>query len=273
MRWTKRLKWIRASKIIIPIALAISLVFAGFSVYAKEAEYFVLRVSNDDGVNLALAMERDLSDATHRLLVPVNAGYNHATWWPEETYSRVYRESKYGGKFLPNDIAQHDGVHSIYETEKRMSFFSFSFWLINKSNRAVDVDMRMNIDSITVGNNKSDIHIDDAVRVMVIEGDDPAPLISDQTYMIYKKAEKSEEAEKKLNADLKADNCYDNSNTVSFASDICIFNREGDWGYKNLSAGDTIRFTLVIWLEGWDAECIDPIRSETLKMSIDFIGH
>lgn len=267
MRWTKRLKWIRASKIIIPIALAISLVFAGFSVYANEAEYFVLRVSNNDGVNLALAMERDLSDATPRLLVPVSGGYNHATWTPDSEV--MYHNNSYGYK-LPNDIAQHDGEHSIYEAKGRYTFYSFSFWLINKSNRAVDVDMRMNIDSMTVGSNDKDFHIDDAVRIMVVEGE---PLLSDNTYTIYKKAEKTEAAEKELTETLKTEKGYDNNKTIAFESDICIFNREGDWGYKSLPAGDTIRFTIVIWLEGWDPECIDPIRSETLKMSIDFTGY
>ncbi len=267
MRWIKRLKWIRASKIIIPIALAISLVFAGFSVYAKDAEYFVIRINNGDGVNLALAMERDLSDATPRLLVPVSARYEDATWTPDSEYK--YHQNGYSSR-LPDDIAQYDGEHSVYESKGRYAFYSFSFWLINKSNRAVDVDMRMNIDSITVGKNSENIHIDDAVRIMVIEGE---PLLSDETYMIYKKAEKTEEAEKELTDTLKREKGYDNNKTVSFASDICIFNREGDLGYKNLAVGETIRFTIVVWLEGWDAECIDPIISESLKMSIDFAGN
>ena len=269
MRWIKRLKWIRASKIIIPIALAISLVFAGFSVYAKQAEYFVLRVNNDSGVNLALAMNRDLSDATPRLLVPVHGGYNHATWTPDEALT--YDPDR-EGKNLPDDIAQHDGEHSIYETAGRYRFYSFSFWLINKSSRAVDVDMRMNIDSITVGGNTSDIHIDDAVRVMVIEGD-PGPLLSENKYTIYKKPEKTVEAEEALTKEIKDNRGYDNSKAIPFASDICIFNNEGDWGYKNLAVNETIRFTIVVWLEGYDPECIDPIRSESLKMSIDFTGH
>lgn len=269
MRWTKRLKWIRASKIIIPIALAISLVFAGFSVYAKEAEYFVIRISNDSGVNLALAMERDLSDASPKLAIPVKGKYDHATWTPDTTLK--YHPDRTSTN-LPDDIAQQDGEHSVWETDGRMTFYSFSFWLINTSNRAVDVDMRMNIDSITYGSNGTNIHMDDAMRVMVIEGD-PGPLLSENKYLIYKKAEKTPEAEQQLTQKLRDEQGYDNNKTVSFVNDVCIFNREGEWGYPNLASGDTIRFTIVIWLEGWDAECIDPIRSESLKMSIDFTGH
>lgn len=268
MRWTKRLKWIRASKIIIPIALAISLVFAGFSVYAHEAEYFVLRVNNDSGINLALTMNRDLSGQTPRLRVPVSAGYEDATWTPDRNLT--YDSARYG-KNLPNDIAKHDGEHSVYETMGRYSFYSFSFWLVNNSPRAVDVDMRFNIDSMTVGAyNNSDKRIDEAVRIMVIEGE---PLLSEESYMIYKKAEKSAEAEGELTDTLIEHDGYDNRKCVSFESDICVFDRSGELGYLNLGEKETIRFTIVIWLEGWDAECVDPIKGDSLKMSIDFTGH
>lgn len=283
MRWTKRLKWIRASKIIIPIALAISLVFAGFSVYAREAEFFVLRVDNHDGVSLALTMNRDLSGQTPRLKVPVNGGYDNATWSPN---TLAYKDIKYS-RNLPNDIAKYDGEHSVWETSGRMTFFSFSFWLVNNSKRAVDVDMRMNIDSMTVGKNSQDCHIDDAVRVMVIENE---PLLSENKYVIYKKAEKNEENEELLHnvysdvvdeetGETKKvriggiDYVSNEENTFSFVSDAVIFERSGDLGYKNLAAGATLRFTIVIWLEGWDVECIDPIISESLKMSIDFTGN
>lgn len=262
MRWKKRLKWLRISNIVIPVAFAISVIFAGFTVYAHEAEYFVLRINNDSDVKLALTMKRDLTEQTPRLNVPVNGRYEDATWEPDS--SLEYNPDKYGSN-LPNDIAKHDGEHSIYEYKNAITFFSFSFWLVNNSSRAVDVDMSFNIDSMTVGSNESDMHIIDAVRIMVIEGE---PLLSDKTYLIYKKPERSEENENYLNGNIK----YGTENTVSFASDICVFSREGDLGYKNLGEGETIRFTVVIWLEGWDKDCVDEIKGESLKMSIDFVG-
>ena len=130
--------------------------------------------------------------------------------------------------------------------------------------------MKVNIDSVVIKDKTSDIHIDDAVRFMLIEGE---PLLSDNSYVVYKKAEKSTEAENALTATLIEQEGYDNTKTVSFASDICVVNREGDMGFKNLEAGATIRFTVVIWLEGWDPECIDSIIGESLKMSMDFTGH
>ncbi|MCM1546588.1 MAG: hypothetical protein NC033_06085 [Clostridiales bacterium] len=267
MRWTKRLKWIRASKIIIPIALAISLVFAGFSVYAKEAEYFVLRINNDDGVNLALTMNRDLSEQTPRLRVPINAGYEDATWTPDSQL--IYEKNNYYSN-LPDDIAKYDGEHSVYERRGAYSFFSFSFWVVNNSSRSVDIDMKFNIDSMTIGaNNHTDNHIDDAVRIMIIEGE---PLLSEQSYTIYKKAEKTEEAENQLTNRLIGEKGYDNSKSIQFENDSCVFNRSGILGFPNVREGETLRFTVVVWLEGWDNECTDDILSDSLRMSIDFNG-
>ena len=263
MRWIKRLKWLRISKIVIPIALAISLVFAGFSVYAHEAEYFVMRINDNEGVNLALTMNRDLSGQSSVLRVPVLGGYDNATYEPDKAVT--YDPSRYYSiNQLPDDIAKHDGVHSVLEARNRLLFYSFSFWLVNNSGRAVDVDMKFNIDSMVVNNKSSDIHIDDAVRVMIVEDE---PLLSDNTYVVYKKPEKNEENQKRLDDTVKY------GNIVNFVSDSCVFYREGDLGIRNMAGGATKRFTVVVWLEGNDAECIDAIRGDSLKMSIDFYGY
>lgn len=261
VKWTKRLKWLRISKIVIPIALAISLVFAGFTVYAHEADNFVLRINNDEDVKLSLTMNRDLSNQTSRLVVPVDGTYEDVTYTPRKQL--LYGQKQYDDN-LPDDIAKQDGVHNVYVSTKEIAFYSFSFWLVNNSDRAVDVDMRFNIDEMTTGTNKTDVHVDEAVRVMIIEDE---PLLSDNTYTVYKKAEKNEDNQKLLDDNVKY------GNTVSFLSDMCVFDRVGLMGYTNVKKGATLRFTVVIWLEGWDAECTDEIKEETLKMSLDFIGH
>lgn len=128
----------RISKIVIPIALAISVVFAGFTVVAHKAENFVLRINNEEGVRLALTMNRDLSGQTSRLVVPVDGRYDNVTYVPDK--SLLYEPQTYG-KNLPDDVARQDGVHSVYQSRTEIIFFSFSFFLVNNSDRAVDVDM------------------------------------------------------------------------------------------------------------------------------------
>lgn len=273
MRWTKRLKWLRISKIVIPIALAISLVFAGFTVYAHKAENFVLRINGEDDVKLALTMKRDLTEQTARLLVPVDGRYEDETYTPNT--QDLWGQKKYSQN-LPDDIAKQDGVHSIYESRGAIAFYSFSFWLVNNSDRAVDVDMTLNIDEIVVKDSTPGVpHVDDAVRVMIIEDE---PLLTEKSYIVYKKPEADRVTEDydPTTAEGRQKHIDDNvqyGNTVSFASDRCVFERTGDRGIKNLRSGETIRFTVVIWLEGHDLDCIDAIRYDSMKMSMDFFGY
>lgn len=263
MKWTKRLKWLRISKIIIPIALAISLVFAGFSVYANEAENFVVHVKEPTDVRLLLAYNEDFSDATTRLVVPVGGRYEDVTYTPNK--SLLYEDIKYGDN-LPDDIAQHEGIHSIYREKNHLSFFSFSFYLKNASDRAVDIDMSLNVDEVVVADKDGAHHVDGAVRVMLIEG---KPLLSDKTYTVYKKPEATSEEE----TDPEGLGRVEYGNVVPFVSDSCVFDRSGLTGYKTVGAGKIMRFTIVIWLEGWDPDCIDEVRYDSLKMSMDFTGY
>lgn len=264
MKWVKRLKWLRVSKIVIPVALAVSLVFAGFTVYGNEAENFVINAGGESDVKLSLAYKADGSDATSRLVVPAGGSYKDATYIPNT--SLLY-EDGWKGNNLPDDIARqdgnNDGTHSVYDGSS-ISFYSFSFYLVNNSDRAVDVDMSMTIDEIT----PSDCDIDGAVRIMIIEGE---PLLSDNSYIIYKKAE-TQETEDSLTSRIAQGNGEAYTNVVNFESDTQVFDRKGVSGYQNFASGASIRFTVVMWLEGWDMECTDDILGGRIKMHIDFEG-
>lgn len=285
MKWTKRLKWIRLSKIVIPIALAVTLLFAGFTVYANKAENFVIRIDNSNDVNLSLTLNRDLTNQTERLSVPL---YDEATKTPYRYMDATYEPDKnllFNKKDfvrnLPDDIAKQDGIHPVFypaehlETNEKVipvSFYSFSFWLVNNSKRAVDVGIRLKIDEITHGTSNSTVNMSDAVRVMFIEGE---PLLSDETYRIYKKADRTydettEEGLKKAEEDREQLSNIKYGNVTEFKSDICIFERLGVLGLPQFPSGAAQRFTMVIWLEGNDPECTDLIRKDSLKMSLDF---
>lgn len=279
MKWTKRLKWLKISKIVIPIALAISIIFAGFTVYAHKAENFVVRINNGDDVKLALTMNDDLSGQTSRLVVPIDGRYSDETYTP----NREYLWGDRYGRNLPDDIARQSGIHSVYRRRNEIAFFSFSFWLVNNSNRAVDVDINLNIDEVTIEDSTPGAsHIDDAVRVMFIEGE--RPLLSDETYVVYKKPESDialtyiDGDGNEIPKDKETRSQWVNShvaygNTLEFESDKCVFSRTGERGIVNLGKGETRRFTIAIWLEGHDLDCIDEIRYDSLKLSMDFQGY
>lgn len=263
MKWVKRLKWLRISKVVIPIALAVSLIFAGFTVYGTEAENFVINAGNGSDVLLSLTYNRDLTEQTERLVVPAGGSYGDATYIPDKN---LLYENGWKGTNLPDDIALQDGnnehTHSVYDGSS-IKFYSFSFYLVNNSERAVDVDMTCTIDEIT----PADSGIDGAVRIMVIEGE---ALLSDNSYTVYKKAE-SKETDAALAERIASENGT-GYNVVNFASDTTVFSRSGLTGYKNVSVGEAKRFTIVLWLEGWDLDCTNDILGGRIKMHIDFSG-
>ncbi|MGN0804852.1 MAG: hypothetical protein ACI4MS_05675 [Candidatus Coproplasma sp.] len=269
MKWTKRLKWIKLSKIIIPIALAISLVFAGFAVFATEAENFVVKIGDGGDVSLALSYNEDLSDMTDHLDVPVNGYFRDVTWDPINPGDVGYEDSLYDPekfvKNLPDDIAQHEGVHPVRVLGDLYSFFSFSFYLTNISTKTVATSMSINIDQMIVSKNKYNYHLDDALRVMLIEG---KPLLSEKSgYYLYKKREASTKNESELLSKI----AYSDYVATPFESSSCIMS----WNYDNgremiLQPNESRRFTIVMWLEGWDNECVDEILPEFLKMSMTF---
>lgn len=271
MKWEKRLKWIRISKIVIPIALAISIIFAGFSIFANEAKNFVIDVNYDGSMRLSLTYNEDLTDLTDRLEVPVLGKYDDVTWTPNTDPNRYYDKINYWDN-LPDDIAMQDGVHSIFSFDGVVSFFSFSFYLVNNSNNAVDVDISIDIDEMITSDNTENIHIDEAVRVMLIEG--KSLLSSDEckaNSVIYKKKEISEQEEEELNGRID----YSSYTIKNFETNRVMQN--DDYYFPCTLAPASVtdrsnvkRFTVIIWLEGWDRECIDAIFPESMKMSMTF---
>ncbi|MGN0812019.1 MAG: hypothetical protein ACI4MQ_00720 [Candidatus Coproplasma sp.] len=274
MKWSKRLKWIRISKIIIPIALAISILFAGFSVFANEAKNFVVDINYDENIKLSLTYNEDLTDLTDHLDVPVLGKYKDVTWDPSAGKNLQYATMGYGTN-LPDDIAMQEGVHTVFADKDVVSFFSFSFYLVNSSNRAVDVEISINVDEVVTGNNEYNYHIDDAVRVMLIEGKQKLSE-SMSNAVVYKKDEVSKEEEDIL---AKKTEAYSKDYTVDrFASNTCVMKNNELYFPCSLAPGtvsdrsNVKRYTVILWLEGHDRECTEAIYPESMKMSMTFKG-
>ena len=54
--------------------------------------------------------------------------------------------------------------------------------------------------------------------------------------------------------------------TTPFESDEVVMSDE----LLDFNPGDIIKYTIVIWLEGDDPQCLDNIRGGNVKMSMDF---
>lgn len=260
---------------VIPIALAISLIFVGFSVYADEAQNFVVRVQQEGEVKLSLTMNRDLSGQTSVLSVPFAGNQTNSSFDPQAIgYEDYLYDPENNNDFnVPNDIACLEGQHygTRYDEEgTNYTYAALSFWLVNNSERAVDVDIIMNLEGLATYDNQYDHHVDDVLRIMVVEGES---LLTDGNYTVYAKAEDPahpwhEDSTGGAEGDLSP-----NYETVDFESDSIIFRREGEKGIRNLPSGATRKYTIVFWLEGWDEQCTNHIYGERAKLSVDFIGH
>ena len=110
-------------------------------------------------------------------------------------------------------------------------------------------------------------HVDEALRVMFIEDE---PLLSENTYTIYQKRNKP--AEEMTPAEREFFSQINYTNVFDFESENCVFSRTGYMGLVNFPSGGVKRFTVVLWLEGNDPECINDIFGERLRLSLNFVG-
>lgn len=227
MKWLKRLQMMRISKIVIAVSLALSVIFAGFTIYGNKVGNFIINVSND-GAHIAATMKEDLSDLSSRLSVSGLEGQGATTY-----------------EDIPRSIARGIGNKSdtVYQT-----YMAFSFYLVNKTERSVDYDMSLNVvDSVG--------RAIDIMRVMINEGDAEGG-------DIYANPEASEEGENWL----KQHTSYE---TIAFISEKQLMAKR----VTDFQPEDKVKYTIVIWVEGWDMDCTDERLQDRIKMKLDFYAY
>jgi len=133
-------------------------------------------------------------------------------------------------KWLPSDIDEIEGAHN------GSSYIAYTFFIKNKGEKTTKYVVSIDILSVIK-------NVDDAVRVAVFTN-----------------------GEKKVYA--KADNKTNEAvpGTIKFDSDSQVM-------YKlrsDFKAGTVDKYTVVIWLEGDDPECVDDILGGEMKMKMSF---
>lgn len=244
-RWLKRLKMMRISKYAIVICLLLSIVFAGFTVYGANTGNFNIYVQESD-VSLAVYMKDDKSDLGAHLSVSTL----------DQLFDCTYL-------FVPDDIATkgtpEKGLGSKNDPYNR--YIAFSLCLVNMSDRAVDYRVAMTINDTTAG--KDGGNVLGALRVALIRGDDPMTAAK-----FFAKPEDNVENKTYLENQLKNEYRPYPSETIDFISETQIFSED----YQDLDVNGEQKFTIVIWLEGCDVDCIDNLLSGKVKMGLEFVG-
>lgn len=234
VRWKKRLKVMRVSSVAIIILLIALTLFAGFTVYGNKVGNFVINVKNEE-LRLSLSVHEDMSDQTERLT------FNGVSALGDNSYG-----------FLPADIANGLGNKSVSG-----SYAAYGFYLINNSERKVDYSMDLRITGI-VGDPLP------IIRIMLIEGDKG---VFDAGNRIFAQKEDSEEAERHLKEQLSEIVYYE---TEDFQLEN---NKIFSIKMKDLEKGDSQKFTLVMWIEGCDAECVNERLGGRVKLRLDITGY
>lgn len=143
----------------------------------------------------------------------------------------VYDMTNISGADLPQNIDKVNGVHN------GDSYIAYTFYLINSGEDTVAYNGEMIMENITNG-------VDEAIRVAV-----------------YKNGEKTVYGKTKSNGAGKESDCdreFESSTTVMTTKN------------ENFSPDARDKYTVVIWLEGNDPDCLDNIIGGTMKLSMKF---
>lgn len=143
----------------------------------------------------------------------------------------VYDMTNISGDDLPPNIDKINGVHN------GDSYIAYTFYLINSGDDTVAYSGEMIMENITNG-------VDEAVRIAV-----------------YKNSEKTVYGKTKSDGTGKESDC-----DREFESSSVVMTTKSD----KFSPGAKDKYTVVIWLEGNDPDCLDNIIGGTMKLSMKF---
>ena len=143
----------------------------------------------------------------------------------------VYDMTNISGEDIPPNVDKINGSHN------GDSYIAYTFYLINSGDDTISYTGEMNIENVTKG-------VDEAVRIAV-----------------YKNGEKTVYGKTKSSGMGKESDC-----DSEFLSSSVVMRTSGD----KFNAKDKDKYTVVIWLEGNDPDCVDAIIGGTLKLSMSF---
>lgn len=143
----------------------------------------------------------------------------------------VYDMTNISGEDLPDNIDQVNGSHN------GDGYIAYTFYLINSGSDTLTYSRNLTIENVTGG-------VDEAIRVAV-----------------YINGEETVYGKTKSNGSGKESDCDE---TFASSTSVMKGTREA------LGPGEKDKYTVVIWLEGNDPDCLDDIVGGTMKLGMNF---
>lgn len=131
---------------------------------------------------------------------------------------------------IPEDVDLYDGPHN------GDNYIAYTFYIKNVGSKTIDYSCAIEILSVTK-------NTDEAIRVKVYKNG------VSTTY-----------------AKLQADQMTPEPDTTPFYSTTMVLNQVNE----DFESGDVDKYTIVIWLEGNDPECVDAIKGGHVRMVMNF---
>lgn len=231
-KWPKRFKYKRISKLVIVICFFLSIAVAALTYYGSNVGNFLITIEEDAIKNMSLDETSEFTNERSLLTAEGLREMTHATL-----------------SNIPEDIDKIDGSHNDNE---KLKYFAYTFYAKNISEVAVEYSVEIVILKIYK-------KTDSAVRIMVIRNDED-PIIYAKP---QEQGQEIGQPEKNYNDENPPVSLYEVTN---FENASRIY-KEQD---LKLEPEQYDKYTVVIWLEGWDPECIDSIKGGTIKMEMRF---
>ena len=143
----------------------------------------------------------------------------------------VYDMTNISGEDLPENIDMVNGSHN------GESYIAYTFYLINAGSDTISYEGALNIENVTQ-------NVDEAVRIAV-----------------YKNGEKTVYGKTKSNGSGKESDC-----DSEFLSSTIVMQTK----HEGFEPKEKDKYTIVIWLEGNDPDCVDALIGGTMKLGMDF---
>ena len=225
--------------------LVFLIVLAGFTLYGDKVGNFTV-ILKEDKVKISACLTQDFkSDLTSRFDVP-GIEYLSATTYHD----------------LPDSLTRDVGI----KNDEQRKYMAFSFYLINFSERAIGYDLSVVILDELAGTKDKNYKPSDALRILILAENDidddlegSASLKEDGT--VYARQEDSQAGIDEL----KAAN-YPEGKVTYFLNESAIIKQQG----IPFAKGGVRKYTVVIWLEGYDISCKNELIGGRLKMRMNF---
>lgn len=234
MKWSGRIKFNKIAKIAAAISVFIVVVMASFTFIGANGANFVVKFDGDDGLGLSLYNTEAMDKPFSRL-----------------SYPTLIDQKDVSLSWIPENIEDGLGDKS---DRNRSWYFAFSFLLRNESNVSVDISLEINA-------NKVKQNVDSAIRLAlyrnVLGSNEPS-----ERKIFAKPQENGENiGAPEITMDNNGNILYETEPFLS-PTKICSLR------YEKLKIGEVNKFTVLIWIEGYDPECKDELKGGTMSMDM-----